>query len=263
MEKDITIDGQRIHYDESGPESGRPVVLMHGWGCDHSTVRSIAAALDTGMHVFNLDLPGHGKSPEPDQVWGVPEYTNIITRFIDTLKLEDPVLIGHSFGGRIAIMLASRRPLTKIMLVDAAGIKPKRPLKYYIKVYSFKAARKILPFIIGKSKASKVIDSWRSKAGSADYRNASPMMRSIMSRAIGQDLTSLLLDIKAETLLVWGAKDTATPLRDAKIMERDIPGAGLVTFPDAGHFSFLDEPAQFRAVAREFFKKDLAVRNQG
>lgn len=84
------------------------------------------------------------------------------------------------------------------------------------------------------------------------------MMRSIMSLSISQDLTPLLPSIKAETLLIWGEKDTATPLGDARIMERLIPGAGLVSFPDAGHYSFLDEPARFRAVAREFFKKELA-----
>lgn len=257
MEKDIEISGIRVHYDETGPSEGRPVVLMHGWGCSFSTVRSIAAVLEPGMHVFNLDLPGHGRSPEPPSVWGVDEYTDLIKGFIDTLHLEDPVLIGHSFGGRIAIMLASQRPLSKMMLVDAAGIKPKRPLKYYIKVYSFKTAKHVLPFLMGKNRAQKVLDAWRGKAGSADYRQASPLMRQIMSKAINQDLTPLLPAIKASTLLVWGAKDTATPIRDAKIMEKNIPDAGLVCFDNAGHYSFLDEPGLFRAVAREFFKNEL------
>ena len=65
MEKDIEIDGMRMHYDVTGPETGAPVVLMHGWGCDHTTVRSIAAILESGMRVYNLDLPGHGQSDEP------------------------------------------------------------------------------------------------------------------------------------------------------------------------------------------------------
>lgn len=257
MEKDIEIGGLRMHYDETGPVDGRPVVLMHGWGCNFSTVRSIAAILETGMHVFNLDLPGHGKSPEPPTIWGVGEYTDFVKQFIDTLKLQDPVLIGHSFGGRIAIMLASQRPLSKIMLVDAAGIKPKRHLKYYIKVYSFKTAKHVLPLVLGKKRALKTLDAWRGKAGSADYRQASPIMRQIMSKAINQDLTPLLSSIKASTLLIWGEKDTATPMRDARIMEKNIPDAGLVSFPDAGHFSFLDEPGPFRAVAKEFFKQEL------
>lgn len=258
MDKEIDINGQLLHYEETGREGGRPVVLMHGWGCDHTTVRSIAKALESGMHIYNVDLPGFGKSPEPSEVWGVPEYADCIASFIDALGMEDPVLIGHSYGGRVAIRLASLRPLSKMMLVDAAGIKPRHSLKWYIKVYSFKTARKLLPVILGKSRGQKVIDAWRGKAASDDYRNSSPMMRSIMSLSISQDLTPLLPSIKAETLLIWGEKDTATPLGDARIMERLIPGAGLVSFPDAGHYSFLDEPARFRAVAREFFKKELA-----
>ena len=68
----------------------------------------------------------------------------------------------------------------------------------------------------------------------------------------------MLKDIKASTLLVWGEKDTATPLRDARIMEKNIPDAGLASFPDAGHYSFLDAPGQFAAVVRSFFKPELS-----
>lgn len=71
MDKEIDINGQLLHYEETGCEGRRPVVLMHGWGCDHTTVRSIAKALDSGMHIYNVDLPGFGKSPEPSEVWGV------------------------------------------------------------------------------------------------------------------------------------------------------------------------------------------------
>ena len=121
MEKDIELSGQKLHYDVTGPQNGRPVILMHGWGCEFSTVRSIAAILESGMRVYNMDLPGHGKSPEPTTVWGVYDYARLIGEFIDTLQLKDPVLIGHSFGGRISIVLASERPLSKILLVDEIG----------------------------------------------------------------------------------------------------------------------------------------------
>ncbi len=257
MEKEIRVGNQLLHYEETGPQDGKPVVLMHGWGCDHTTVRSIAATLNSGMHVFNVDLPGHGQSPEPEDVWGVGEYADCISCFINSLALPDPVLIGHSFGGRVAIWLNARESRSKMMLVDAAGIKPRRPIKYYLKVYSFKLARKVLPYVCGKAKAARIIEAWRGKTGSVDYKNSSPKMRQIMSKSVNQDLTPMLPSIKASTLLIWGEKDTATPLRDAKIMEQRIPDAGLVVFPGAGHYSFLDAPARFQAVAREFFKNEL------
>lgn len=252
IEKDITIDGLRLHYEESGNPQGAPVLLMHGWGCTHSTVDFIARQLRDKYHVFNVDLPGHGKSEEPSEVWGVEAFTDFMEKFIHEIKIEWPILIGHSFGGRISLLMASRRPIPKMMLVDAAGIKPKRSLKYYLKVYSFKAAKKVLPIILGKKAGGKAIDAWRGKAGSADYRQSSPMMRAIMSRCVNEDLKHVMPKINASTLLVWGEEDTATPLSDAKTMERLIPDAGLVAFPGCGHYSFLDNPGGFAAVTKSF-----------
>lgn len=250
----------RMHYEATGPEGGRPVVLMHGWGCNHTTVRSIAAAIEGCCRVYNLDLPGHGQSDEPPTAWGVDEFTDFVEKFIDAEGIRNPSLIGHSFGGRISIVMASRREIPAMMLVDAAGIKPRRRPKYYIKVYSFKAARKILPFILGKKRADKIIEQWRGKSGSADYRTSTPIMRAVMSRCVNQDLRHLMPGIKASTLLVWGEDDTATPMRDARIMERLIPDAGLVSWPGCGHYSFLDNPGTFRAVAQSFFCKDAPKR---
>lgn len=252
MENDIEIDGMRLHYEVTGPENGAPVLLMHGWGCDHTTVRSIANAINKDMRVYNVDLPGHGSSQEPPEAWGVDAFTRMMEKFVSILGIKDPTLIGHSFGGRISILMASRNPLSRIVLVDAAGIKPKRPLKYYIKVYSFKSAKKILPLIFGNKRGGKMIEAWRGKAGSADYRNSSPVMRSVMSRCVNEDLKGVMPSIKASTLLIWGEKDKATPLSDAKTMERLIPDAGLVSWPDCGHYSFLDNPGGFRAVLRSF-----------
>jgi len=154
MEKDITIGGMRVHYDVTGPEGAPAVVLMHGWGCDHTTVRSIAAILEPGLRVYSLDLPGHGRSDEPPTPWGVDEYTGLVEEFCRLNAIENPTLIGHSFGGRIGLLMASRNPIARMVLVDAAGIKPRRKPKYYIKVYSFKAAKRILPLVLGRKKGS-------------------------------------------------------------------------------------------------------------
>lgn len=86
MEKEITINGIRLFYEESGKDGGVPVVLMHGWGCDHTTVKSIASILEPGMKVYNIDLPGHGKSQEPTEVWGIEEFTRTVEQFIAQLK---------------------------------------------------------------------------------------------------------------------------------------------------------------------------------
>ncbi|MDE5979926.1 MAG: alpha/beta hydrolase, partial [Muribaculaceae bacterium] len=151
-------------------------------------------------------------------------------------------------------LYASRNDVDKVVLVDAAGIKPRRSLKYYLKVYSFKAGKRFWEILLGKDKAQERVDRMRAKRGSSDYAGASPMMRRILSKVVNEDLTDRLPLISVPTLLIWGENDTATPLADAKKMSRLIPDAGLVSFPGCGHYSFLDKPVQVRAGLSSFLK---------
>ncbi len=253
MDKSITVNGTEVHYTDNG--AGRPIVLMHGWGCNTTTLASIEKVALESNRVLNIDFPGHGKSPEPPTVWGIEEYTAVLDGIVKAEKLENPSLLGHSFGGRVGILYASRHgDVDKLILVDAAGIKPKRSLKYYIKVYSFKLMKWWLYLTLGRKEAEARLDAIRAKAGSSDYTQASPKMRAILSKVVNEDLKSCIPQIKASTLLIWGENDTATPISDARYMESHIPGAGLVAFPGCGHYSFLDNPNQFAAVLRSFLK---------
>lgn len=254
MNKEIVVDDQKIFYQETGNPEGKPVIILHGWGCSHETVSSIARILEPSMRVFNLDLPGHGKSPEPREVWGTEEFASSIKAFIKALDLKKPSLIGHSFGGRTSILVASQIPIDKLVLVDSAGIKPKRSFNYYRKVYSFKLMKKVVPVILGKERGHDLIEKIRNSKGSADYRAASAKMKAVMSKCVNQDLKHVMPSINCPTLLIWGENDTATPLKDAQKMEKLIPDCGLVSFTGCGHYSFLDNPAGFRAVIKEFFK---------
>lgn len=252
MEQICEIDGLELHYEVSG--QGRPLILMHGWGCNSSTVASIARTASQTHTVYSLDLPGFGKTPEPPKAWNVEEYTALVERMAEKLGLDRPVLVGHSFGGRIAILFASRRPVDKLILVDAAGVKPRRGLRYYSKVYAFKLSLCIMEITMGKEAAAHKIEEGRRRNGSADYASASPKMRAVLSKVVNHDLRRAMPSVKAPTLLIWGENDTATPMRDARIMERLIPEAALVSFPGCGHYSFLDNPRQFAAVLSSFLK---------
>ena len=255
MEKTINIRGTQLFYTVEG--EGMPVILMHGWGCNHSTLKSIEAQLTPGFKVYNVDFPGFGGSNEPSAVWGVEEYTSLIEDFARQEHIESPILLGHSFGGRVGILFASRNKVHKLILVDAAGVKPRRSLRYYYKVYSYKAIKHALLFFLGKKRGETALNSYRAKVGSSDYSNASPMMRAILSKVVNEDLKSVMPKIACPTLLIWGANDTATPLADAKIMEQLIPDAGLVSFDGVGHYSFLENPYQFAAVLKSFLSKDM------
>ena len=250
MEKTIQLSGLNFHYTVQG--EGAPILLMHGWGCNLTTLQSVEKVALENHKVYNVDFPGFGESQEPSEVWGVDEYTRLIEQLVMTENIENPILLGHSFGGRVGILYSSRNKVNKLILVDAAGVKPRHSLKYYFKVYTYKLGKKLMPLIYGKARAQQRIDAMRAKRGSSDYNNASPMMRAILSKVVNEDLKDKMPLINAPTLLIWGENDTATPLRDAKIMERLIPNAGLVSFPGCGHYSFLDNPFQFAAVLRSF-----------
>ncbi len=247
--------GVTLQYNVAG--EGYPIILMHGWGCNHTTVQSVETALSPHFKVYNLDFPGFGGSSVPPAVWGVEEYTRLVEEFAREEGIESPILIGHSFGGRVSILFASRNKTHKVVLVDAAGVKPRRSLKYYLKVYSFKLWKKALPLLIGKAQAEKRIEERRRKAGSADYNALSGRMRDIMVKVVNEDLKAVMPRIACPVLLMWGKNDTATPLRDARTMERLIPDAGLVAFDDAGHYSFLDKPFEFRTVLHNFLQSDI------
>lgn len=253
MEKTERIGNIDLHYRQTG-QGKQAVILLHGWGCDHKIFAVIEEQLAADFTVYNLDLPGFGQSSEPPAVWGIEDYTAHLEQFTKQKNIQSPILLGHSFGGRMAILYASRNAVKKIILAGSAGIKPKRSLSWYTKVYSYKTAKNVLPRLVGKKKAQEWMDEYRKQAGSADYNQASDRMRGILSKVVNEDLQHVMPAITAPTLLIWGEEDTATPLSDAKIMEKLIPDAGLVSYPGAGHYVFLERKTEFGIVAGAFLK---------
>lgn len=250
----IDINGKNINYEVLG--EGKDVLVLHGWGAEIGAVMPIVNCLKTRFRVWAIDFPGFGKSDMPDADWDVYSYADFVRDFVLKTGIKNPVLIGHSFGGRICMILAGKKmiDINKIILVDAAGIRPKRHLDYYIKVYTYKCAKKIASAIgkFSKNAENKI----KSKFGSADYKNADPVMRNVMVRVVNEDLSRFLPEIEQSTLLIYGENDDATPVTDAKKIERLIPDAGLVVLSGAGHFSYLDRPGQFSVIVNKFLEND-------
>ena len=254
MQNDIETPSGTLHYHVSG--SGADVVLLHGWGCNIDIWKGVIEDLERSFRVWAIDFPGFGKSPAPSDVWGVEEYTKNFEQFVQASGIRNPILVGHSFGGRVAIRYGARNKVNKIILVDAAGVKPRRSIDYYVKVYSFKLLKKVLPVLLGPQRAGRIIERYRSKNGSSDYKALSGTMRGTFVKVVNEDLKKFMPLISAPTLLVWGEADTATPIADARIMEKRIPDAGLVVFKGAGHYSFLERAAEFSIIINNFLRND-------
>lgn len=249
------IDGININYEKKG--EGEFVLFLHGWGSNIKLWQGLMDTVAPKYTALALDMPGFGESDEPKEAWNVDDYVDFVLKFVDLFKPESLVLVGHSFGGRVIIKMLNRElpfEVKKIILIDAAGIKPKKTLKQKISLLAYKTGRKIMETKPLKAMFPDAVENMRKKRGSADYNSATPIMRQTLVKVVNEDLTELLPNIKASSLLVWGTNDTATPLSDGEKMESLIPDAGLVKVQGAGHYSFLEAPELVSRVVKSFLK---------
>ncbi len=251
MENTVIANGVKVNYVMTG--EGQDVLLLHGWGCSTDIWRTVQAGLDKNFRVTSIDFPGFGKSDEPTSVWGVEEYTRCVEDLIESLQLKNPVLIGHSFGGRVSILLSSRNSyVSKVVLTGSAGVKPQNTKISVSRIFS--KIKKLSTKIIGEKATEFLVKPFVNSMASEDYKNASGIMKEVLKKVVDEDLQSEMPKIKAPTLLIWGEKDTATPVSDARIMEKLIPDAGLVVFPGCTHYSFLENTPYYLTILDNFLK---------
>lgn len=239
-----------IHYTQTG--KGKSLLFLHGWGADATTFKGLTDTLANHYEVTALDFPGFGLSDEPKTPWSTREYAEMTQAFIEDLGLDTPVLIGHSFGGRVAILLNTMREVNTMVLIGSAGIKPKRQLDYYLKVYGYKLFKQLAKWPLLSFILKEPLQAYHEKYASSDFKQATPMMKQILSKVVNDDLVKILPSIKASTLLIWGDEDTSTPLSDAKRMASMIPDAGLVVYKGVGHFAYIEEQERTLTIIRTF-----------
>lgn len=216
-----------INYIQYG--RGDDVVLLHGWGQNISMMKPLADNI-INKRITIIDLPGFGESKEPDDIWDLSDYVENLHKLLKELDINNPSLIGHSFGGRIAIKYASKYKVNKLILFGSPCIRENRQ---DIKEKIFKKIKK-LPLM------NKFGEYMKKYIGSEDYKNATPTMRKILVKIVNEDLTIDAKKINASTLLVWGSLDEAAPLEDAKKLELILKDGGLVTIDGCGHYAYLE-----------------------
>ncbi len=251
----IRINGLETFYQLEG--QGDPVVLLHGWGASSQSLAGVAACLAPIYRVLSVDLPGFGWSQAPPAAWGVADYAEHVRRLLDEVRIARAALLGHSFGGRIAVRLASSHPerVGRLILVASAGVRPRRGPRYYLRVGIAKALRRLMVLPGLEGVGSRLLSRWQAKVGSRDYL-AAGRLRPTLVKVVNEDLTPALGLIQAPTLLMWGDRDQEVRRPAMEIMAARIPGARLRVWAGAGHFPFQDAPETFCQAVREFLQAE-------
>lgn len=250
------------HYEKYG-DAGEEILLLHGWGVTlEACIAPLAKALQTNCRVTALEFPAHGASGKPAQTWGVPEYAAWVKAMMETLRLAPQTVVAHSFGGRVAIVLATHYPqlVTRMVLTGAAGlIAPKTAAqeaegRRYQRQKQQLEMLKALPLIGRFARAAQ--ERLRDKRSSPDYKALDEEMKKTFVRIITQDLQPMLTEIHQPTLLIWGDQDEETPLWMGKTMAEEIKDAALIIFEGRGHFAYLEEIPRFARIVQAFITED-------
>ncbi len=237
--------GVKVNYKDFGQKDKSPIVYLHGWGQNIEMMEPIAKPFVDTHRLIILDLPGFGDSDEPEEAWTLDEYVSMLKALLDDLKITNPNLIGHSFGGKISLLYASKYPVNRLILLSS-------PFKVKIKKPSLKM--RMLKNIKKIPGMSNLADKMKKHIGSTDYKNASPIMRDILVKHVNTDLSEAAQKIQCPTFIIWGDKDEAVPVADAYELERLIPDSGLTVYNGCTHYAYLERLTQTNSIIKSFIK---------
>lgn len=232
----------RLSYLREG--EGRDLVFLHGYLASKENFASHIAYFSQFYRVTALDFPGMGAAEPLSSPYSVSDYADWTEGAFEALGIRDPLLIAHSFGGRVAIKLLARGKAAGAVLVGCAGVVPKRGLKYKIRVGTYRAFRKIAPRFA------------EAHFGSSDYRMLSPVMKESFKKIVGEDLRAEAHTIARPVLFLYGTRDRETPPEQGELLAKSVPGAKFMLLADCGHFAHLENPLAFRLAVEDFYHAD-------
>ena len=194
----------KINYKIIG--EGDLVVLLHGWGQNIQMMKPIGDNLCSNHRITIIDFPGFGESDEPSTPWTIDDYSLLIENLVRELNIRKPIVMGHSFGGRVAIRFSANNPIEKLVLFGSPCIRENKKLPLSTRILK---KLKTLPGL------DKLGEKMKKYIGSRDYKAASPIMRQTLVNVVNEDLASYARRIEEPTLLIWGENDTEAPVEGA------------------------------------------------
>lgn len=238
------IKNVNINYVRYGNSSGKSVIYLHGWGQNIAMMKPVADPFSEEFDIVILDLPGFGESEEPKVKWTLNDYVDCVHELLLSLNIENPIIVGHSFGGKLGLLYASKYKVSKLVLFAS-------PYKKEIKKLSMKT--KILKSLKHVPVIKNLEGFAKKHIGSTDYKNASSMMRDILVEHVNTDLTDDVKKIKCPTLILWGTADEAVNVDSAYELEELIRDAGVVIYDGCTHYAYLERLNQTINVLWNFY----------
>lgn len=233
----------------------KTLIILHGWQSSKERWQKVKELVgEEGIEVIIPDMPGFKPQTDLKRGWSLQDYVNWLEKLIETRSLSvgggsSPkfFLLGHSFGGRVALKFAEKFPeaIQGLILVASAGIKKKRPL-----ISKTVSVLKKFSFLPGYGFLRNIF--YRYILRKTDYLEASPVMKETMKNVLKEDLTPVLSKIPVSTLIIWGREDKITPLKDALSMKEKIPNSKLEILEDIGHAPHLEDPELLSQKIKEF-----------
>ena len=237
----IKVKNLDVNYIQYG--EGRDILLLHGWGQNIEMMKPIGDNFSDRYRITILDFPGFGQSEEPKSPWTIELYSLMVEELAQKLKIKKPIVIGHSFGGRVAIRFSARNPIEKLILFGSPCIRIKEELPFHVKVL------KKLKQLPGMNEFGEYMKQY---IGSRDYKAASPIMRQTLVEVVNEDLSKFAREIEEPTLLIWGENDTEAPVNEAKELEKIMNDAALIVLPGT-HYAYLENLPRVVSILNSFF----------
>lgn len=242
----MQINNVNLNYIDYGKKNGKPLVFLHGWGQNIKMMKSLGDNFAKENRIIILDLPGHGESDEPKYPWQLTDFIDMLKHFFDNLNIKKPTLIGHSFGGKISLLYASKYEVQSLILFGS-------PFRKEIKKLSLKT--KILKSLKKVPILNNLEEFAKKHIGSTDYKNATPIMREILVNHVNTDITEDVKKINASTLIIWGAKDYTVSLNEAYELEKLIQDSAVIVYENCTHYAYLENLGQTVNIINSFIKE--------
>lgn len=242
-----------MNFSTFGKKNHKPLVILHGWGNSGEQYTELAKILGEDFYVLLPDLPGFGKTPPPNRPYDVRDYAKAVRKLLKDQGIEEAIFVGHSFGGRISMKLASKQPkLVKLLILTGAAGVEKFHLKRSLKRAAYWTIAKKLKLFSFLPPVKRMRERFYKNR---DFGKVEGVMKETFLKIIKENLTKDAKNIQQHTLLVWGAKDQMTPLYDAEKMHKIIPHNYLKIFTRVGHKLPYEMPHEFAREIVQFVAK--------